>query len=116
MERLTSEAIEKAVLGFGFTFNHQLHKSYELEKIADHVENNDYDEFDEQALFDAMSFSELSICDCCMDIDLSQQLHWVNGEELGDNEDQYALVYNNYNYEAVCDSCLSAIVEKTGTK
>ncbi len=113
MTKLSTEEIEKAVVGFGFTFNHQLHKEYELEKISEHLENYDYDEFDEQGLFDAMSYSELNVCDKCKEIDKSDDLVWLTEEPQDDKEEKlFAYILANHNLQAVCECCLSKLAEE----
>ena len=106
---MTTEKIEKSIKKMGFTFNHQVNKSNELEKMLSYYKDSTYKEFDGDCFYDLMSSSELNSCDCCNEIDLSCQLHWVNGEPLDDKEEQYKVVSEMYNVEALCDTCLDAL-------
>ncbi len=106
---MTTEKMEKAIKKMGFTFNHQVNKSYELDKMLHCYKDDNYEEFNKDCFYELIGQSELNICDCCGEIDLSCQLHWLNGEPLDDKVEQYKVVSGMYDVDALCDVCLDTL-------
>ena len=63
-----------------------------------------------QGEIESLADNDLNCCDKCGEIDLSENLNWIDGEEFW--EDEAALKLMKEDVTASCDDCLSKAREE----